>query len=254
MTASQTEKCRRFWQLHEQGCFVLPNPWDIGSVRRLEQLGFPALASTSAGYAWSLGRRDGQLNCDEVLQHLRHLSAATELPLNADFEAGFSNDPGAITENVLQAITTGIAGLSIEDRTAHALAEMSEAVARIRAARTAIDQSGVDVVLVGRCENFLIGIRDLGDTIARLKAYADAGADCLYAPGVVDLAEIEQIVKAVRPKPVNVLINGPLPSVASLAETGVRRVSVGGSLAAAAWAGFDAAAKMLRSNGTLPQR
>jgi 2-methylisocitrate lyase-like PEP mutase family enzyme len=243
-----------FRSLHKEGCFVLPNPWDVGSARRLERLGFKALASTSSGYAWSLGREDGELSRDEVLGHLRVLCAATELPVNADFEAGFADDPEGVAANVALAVGTGVAGLSIEDRTGRELYELTLAVERIRAAREAIDRSGEDVLLVGRSEGFLIGQTNLDATIRRLVAYADAGADCLYAPGIKDVSAIAAVVSAVAPKPVNVLLVGPEMRVSELAAAGVRRVSVGGSLAAAAWEGFDQAAKMLVEDGRMPAR
>ena len=175
-----------FRALHEQGCFVLPNPWDVGGIRRLEKLGFKALASTSAGAAWALGRNDGELSLDEVLEHLRLLCAATDLPVNADFEAGFADEPEGVATNVKLALDTGIAGLSVEDRTGHALYEEQLAVDRIKAAHEAIVRSGHDVVLVGRSEGYLIGRMELAATIDRLVAYADAGADCHYAPGITD--------------------------------------------------------------------
>lgn len=243
-----------FRSLHKEGCFVLPNPWDVGSGRRLERLGFKALASTSSGYAWSLGREDGELSRDEVLGHLRVLCAATELPVNADFEAGFADDPEGVAANVALAVGTGVAGLSIEDRTGRELYELGLAVERIRAAREAIDRTGEDVLLVGRSEGFLIGQTDLDATIRRLVAYADAGADCLYAPGIKDVSAIAAVVSAVAPKPVNVLLVGPEMRVSELAAAGVRRVSVGGSLAAAAWEGFDQAAKMLVEDGRMQAR
>jgi 2-methylisocitrate lyase-like PEP mutase family enzyme len=247
----------RFRALHQEGCFVLPNPWDAGSARRLQALGFPALASSSAAAAWALGRTDGEISLDEALAHLRMLCAATDLPVNADFEAGFADDAAGVGRSVAQAIATGVAGLSIEDRPAgraEALYDTQEAVARLRAARAAIDASGEDVILVGRTEGFLVGRRELGETLARLRAYAEAGADCLYAPGVGDLSAIAEIVAAVAPKPVNVLLSTTKASVAELAAVGVRRVSVGGSLAAEAWKAFDAAAAMLRDAGRLPPR
>jgi 2-methylisocitrate lyase-like PEP mutase family enzyme len=239
-----------FRALHQEGCFVLPNPWDIGSVRRLEKLGFAALASTSAGMAWTLGLEDGEVALDDVLSHLRLLCGSTDLPVNADFEAGFADQPEEVATNVGLALDTGVAGLSIEDRTGRELYPLSLAVERIRASREAIDQAGVDAVLVGRSEGFLVGRADIGATIERLVAYADAGADCLYAPGIQDPAHIEAVVAAVAPKPVNVLLR-PRMRVADLAAQGVRRVSVGGSLARAAWAGFDQAAERLRDQGTL---
>jgi len=241
-----------FRALHKQGCFVLPNPWDIGGIRRLEKLGFKALASTSAGAAWALGRSDGELSRDEVLEHLRLLSAATDLPVNADFEGGFADEPEGVATNVALALETGIAGLSVEDRTGYALYEQPLAVDRIKAAHEAIARSGHDVVLVGRSEGYLIGRTELAATIDRLIAYADAGADCLYAPGITDLSAIRTLVSAVAPKSVNVLLIGPNMRVADLADAGVRRVSVGGTLAAAAWAAFDRAVRMLIDEGTLP--
>jgi 2-methylisocitrate lyase-like PEP mutase family enzyme len=243
-----------FRTLHEQGCFVLPNPWDVGGIRRLEKLGFKALASTSAGAAWSLGRNDGELSLHEVLAHLRLLSTATHLPINADFEAGFADEPEGVAANVALALETGVAGLSIEDRTGSSLYEQPLAVDRIKAAREAIVRSGHDVVLVGRSEGYLFGRTELGVTIDRLVAYADAGADCLYAPGITDLSAIRSLVSAVAPKPVNVLLIGPNMRVAELANAGVRRVSVGGTLAAVAWAAFDRAVRLLIDEGTLPKR
>ncbi|MEO6801654.1 MAG: isocitrate lyase/phosphoenolpyruvate mutase family protein [Granulicella sp.] len=243
-----------FRALHESGCFVLPNPWDLGSVRRLEKLGFKALASTSSGYAWSRGREDGELSRDEVLDHLRALCAATDLPVNADFEAGFADDPEGVAANVALAAATGVAGLSIEDRVGKKLYEPGLAVERIRAAREALDGVAKDCLLVGRTEGFLIGQTDVDASIERLVAYAEAGADCLYAPGIKDLGAIAAVVAAVAPKPVNVLLMGPDMQVSELAAVGVRRVSVGGSLAAAAWKGFDQAARMLLEQGRMPAR
>lgn len=243
-----------FRALHQTGCFALPNPWDIGGARRLQALGFKALASTSAGHAWALGRKDGEVTLEEALEHLRMLTAATELPVNADFEGGFADRPEDVGRNVARAIDTGIAGLSIEDRTGTELYDKALAIERIRAARAAIDRSGHDVVLVGRSEGYLMGRRELSPTIERLLAYSEAGADCLYAPAVTDLNEIAAIVAAVAPKPVNVLFWGAGMRLADLARVGVRRVSTGGALAAHAWAGFDRAAKMLADEGTLPPR
>jgi 2-methylisocitrate lyase-like PEP mutase family enzyme len=240
-----------FRALHAEGCFTLPNPWDAGSARRLERLGFKALASTSAGAAWSMGKDDGQLSRDEVIDHLRLLCAATELPVNADFENGFSATLEGVAENVALAIDAGVAGLSIEDWSGSALYDLPTAVERLRAARRAIDASGEDVVLVGRAEGYLRGVRDLDQILERLRAYAQAGADCLYAPAVTDPEEIRAIVQAVAPKPVNVLLWGADMTVDSLAALGVRRVSTGGALAAAAWKGFDAAAKRLAEEGRL---
>ena len=254
MPITVAEKRAAFRALHASGCFVLPNPWDIGGVRRLEKSGFHALASTSAGIAWSLGRSDNELPRDVVLEHLRTLCAATDLPVNADFEDGFAAAPDEVAANVTLAIATGVAGLSIEDRAGSDLHPLSFAAERIRAARKAIDSSGEDVMLVARSEGFLIGQPDLDATIARLVAYADAGADVLYAPAVTDLAAIERIVRAVAPKPVNVLLLTPQMRVADLAALGVRRVSTGGALAAAAWRGFDQAVRQLTETGTLPAR
>ncbi|MGH6900820.1 MAG: isocitrate lyase/PEP mutase family protein [Geminicoccaceae bacterium] len=252
MTVDLRSKRAAFRALHDQGCFVLPNPWDIGGVRRLEKLGFAALASTSAGLAWALGREDGEVSRDDVLGHLRVLCEATDLPVNADFEAGFADGPEEVAANVLLAVETGVAGLSIEDRTGRELYELPLAALRIKAAREAIDQAGADVVLVGRTEGFLVGRTDIDATLERLAAYADAGADCLYAPGIQDPAHIEAVVAAVAPKPVNVLLLGPDMRVADLAARGVRRVSVGGLLARAAWAAFDEAARRVRDQGALP--
>jgi 2-methylisocitrate lyase-like PEP mutase family enzyme len=254
MTLSVAEKRAAFRLLHREGCFLIPNPWDAGNARRLERMGFKAVASTSAGYAWSMGREDGDMSRDEVLAHLQMLCASTSLPVNADFEAGFADDPAGVAANVMLAVATGVAGLSIEDRVGHDLYEPAQAVERIQAAHEAIGNSGEDVVLVGRSEGFLIGQTDVDATIKRLVAYAEAGADCLYAPGVKDISAIAAIVSAVAPKPVNVLLMGPEMSVAALAEAGVRRVSVGGSLAAAAWKGFDQAVRLLVDEGRVPAR
>jgi 2-methylisocitrate lyase-like PEP mutase family enzyme len=197
-----------FRALHDDGCFTLPNPWDAGSAKRLQKLGFKALASTSAGAAWSLGQSDGGLSRDQVLDHLKMLCAATDLPVNADFEAGFADSPEGVGESVTLAVETGVAGLSIEDRIGEDLYDTAVAVERIKAARAAIDATGENVVLVGRTEGFLIGRKDLSATIDRLVAYAQAGADCLYAPGVIDIEQVSAIVKAVAPRPVNVLTPG----------------------------------------------
>lgn len=243
-----------FRALHAEGCFVLPNPWDAGGARRLARLGFKALASTSAGIAWAMGRDDGELTLDEELAHLRLLVGATDLPVNADFEAGFADAPEEVAANVALAVETGVAGLSIEDRTGKALYDLPLAVERIRAARAAIDRSGQDVMLVGRSEGFLIGRTRLEDTIERLAAYSAAGADCLYAPGPRDMGLIRELVAAVAPKPLNVLLFGPEMRVSELAAAGVRRVSTGAALAAAAWAGFDQAARLVAEEGRIPQR
>jgi 2-methylisocitrate lyase-like PEP mutase family enzyme len=247
-------KRARFRALHEHGCFVIPNPWDVGSAKHLEALGFEALATTSSGAAWARGRDDGQLSCEEMLAHLREICAATELPVNADFEAGYATDIATLTRHVAAAVETGVAGISIEDFNRGVRYEVSEAASRIAAAKEVIRSMSADVVLVARAEGFIRGNPDLDDTIARLQAYSRAGADCLYSPGVRELSAIDQIVKAVAPKPLNVLMLGPAFTVAQLAAIGVRRVSVGGALAAAAWAAFKETAAMLRHQGTMPPR
>ncbi len=239
-----------FRKLHESGCFLIPNPWDAGSARALEQLGFKALATTSSGFAWSRARPDHALDVQEVLAHCRQIVEATGLPVNADFEDGHARDLEGLTKNVRRCIETGVAGLSIEDSTGdpgQPLYDFDEAVARMRAAREAIDASGEDVMLVGRAECFLVGHSDpLGESIKRLRAYAAAGADCLYAPGAGRPEDIRAVVEAVAPKPVNVLVGRAAPyAVADLAKLGVRRVSVGGALAGAAWGGFLRAARGL---------
>jgi len=243
----------RFRALHQSGCFVIPNPWDVGGARRLEKLGFPALASSSAAVAWTLGKADGEIILEEALDHLRLLCGATDLPVNADFEAGFADEPLELARNVTLCVGTGVAGLSIEDRTGQTLYDLDLAVERIRAARAAIDATGGDVILVARSEGFLLGRTELAPTVERLAAYAAAGADCLYAPGVRDLSAIRELVQALAPKPVNVLLSTTDASVAELAAAGVRRVSVGGALAARAWKAFDAAAELLAKDGRLPK-
>jgi 2-methylisocitrate lyase-like PEP mutase family enzyme len=232
---------------------MLPNAWDLGSLKRIERAGFPAVATTSAGFAWSLGREDYGLELDVVLDHLRTIAAATDLPVNADFENGFADAPEAVADNVVRAAATGVAGISVEDRTGNALYDIRLAADRIRAARQALDRAAPDVILVGRSEGFLVGDSDIGRTIGRITAYAEAGADCLYAPGIADPAQIKAVVAAVAPKPVNVLLRAPPMRVQDLARLGVRRVSVGSRLAAAAWLGFDAALKALRDDGMLPK-
>ena len=242
-----------FRRLHEAGCFVLPNPWDIGSARVLVGLGFKAVATTSAGLAWSLGRRDNEISVELSLSHLRAIAAAVEVPVNADFEDGFARDPLGVAANVWAAVETGIAGVSIEDSTgdgATPLYDFTLAVERIKAARKAIDDSGTGVLLTGRSEGFISGRPDLAETIKRLLAYAEAGADCLYAPGVRAMSDISAIVSAVAPTPVNVLVSTDFTTVAQLAEAGVRRISVGGALARAAWTGFLSAAREIATAGT----
>jgi 2-methylisocitrate lyase-like PEP mutase family enzyme len=247
-------KRARFRALHERGCFVIPNPWDVRSARYLEHLGFEALATTSSGAAWAHGREDGELSGQEMLAHLREICAATALPVNADFEAGYAARVDDLVTNVRAAVETGVAGLSIEDFNKGVRYGLSEATERVAAARDAIRSTGADVLLVARAEGFIRGNPDLDDTLARLRAYSAAGADCLYAPGVKDLSAIGRIVEAVAPKPVNVLMLGPAFTVADLAALGVRRVSVGGALAAAAWAAFTETAATLRDRGTMPAR
>ena len=246
---SVADKRQAFRRLHESGCFVIPNPWDIGSARMLQGLGFKALASTSSGFAWSQGRPDNGISRDMALEHLAELVTATDLPVNADFESGFAADPAGVAQSVRLAVETGVAGLSIEDSTGDAAAPLfpiEEAVERLQAARRAIDRAGPDTLLVGRAECYLVGRPDLQETIARLQAYANAGADCLYAPGLRTRDEITAVVAAVAPKSVNLLIGWAsdltVPDVAAL---GVRRVSVGGALARAAWGGFMRAAQLM---------
>ncbi len=247
------DRRRSFRTLHASGCFVIPNPWDVGSARYLQHLGFTALATTSSGFAWSHGRPDNGLARDVVLAHLRDIVGATDLPVNADFESGFASDPQGVAQSVRMAIDTGVAGLSIEDSTGNAaepLFDLDTAVARLRAARGAIDAAGGDTLLVGRAENFFAGRPDLDDTIKRLKAYAQAGADCLYAPGIRTREQIVAVVAAVAPKPVNLLVGSTTDlTLADIAALGVRRVSVGGALARSAWGGFIRAARSIAENG-----
>ena len=242
-----------FLSLHSAGCFVMPNPWDAGSARALEQLGFKALATTSAGLAWTLGRADNHVTLDETLDHLRIVADAVRVPVNADFEGGFAVDPEQVGLNVKLAAATGIAGLSIEDSTGdavHPLHEFDLAVERVRAARRAIDETGTGIVLTARSEGFVCGRPDINETIRRLRAYAQAGADCLYAPRIETVDHVAAIVAAVAPKPVNLLINAPFVALPQAAALGVRRVSVGGTLARTAWAGFLQAAQEIADAGT----
>jgi 2-methylisocitrate lyase-like PEP mutase family enzyme len=247
-----------FRALHASGCFVLPNPWDVGTARYLQHLGFKALATTSAGFAFSRGLPDEvrALPRSMMLAHIREIAAATSLPVNADFQSGYADEPEGVAASVALCVATGVAGLSIEDSTgdgASPLYEEGLAVERIRAARTAIDRSGIPVVLTARCEAWLVGHPDPARVaLQRLAAFAEAGADCLYAPGVKDPAEIAAIVKAVSPKPVNVLVSAPSAdlSVSRLADLGVRRISVGSALARAAWGAFIRAARNLAEEGS----
>lgn len=248
-----SEKRAAFRALHASGCFVLPNPWDLGSAQALAGMGFQALATTSSGHAWSRARADGQLSRAETLAHMREMAQASDLPINADFESGFADTPEGVAESVRLAVETGVAGISIEDSTGQAeapLRDLAGAVARMRAARAAIDAAGGDTLLVGRAENFFVGRPDLDDAIARLKAYSEAGADCLYAPGIRTPEQIRAVVQAVAPKPVNVLIGWPSElTLQDLAGLGVRRVSVGGALARTAWGGFLRAARGIAEEG-----
>jgi 2-methylisocitrate lyase-like PEP mutase family enzyme len=245
------EKRAAFHALHAQGCFTIPNPWDIGSAKYLQSMGFKALASTSAGFAWSIGKSDAKITRDEVLTHLKSLCAATDLPVNADFENGYADDPDGVAANIRLAGETGVAGLSIEDTKDRGLYDHGLAVERIAAARAAIDADKSGVLLVARCEAALVGGGDLDFIIKRLTAFAAAGADCLYAPGLSDRASIAEVVAAVAPKPVNVLLGFGDLTVADLAALGVRRVSVGGSLARMAWSGFARAARELSEQGVI---
>ncbi len=248
-----SDRTDAFRALHETGCFVIPNPWDVGSARLLAGLGFKALATTSSGFAWTLGKADNRVTLDEALEHLRVVAGSVGVPVNADFEGGFAIEPDQVAVNVGRAIETGIAGLSIEDSSgdqAEPLFDYDLSVARIRAARTAIDAHGGRVVLTGRCESFVVGRPDLAETIRRLEAYAEAGADCLYAPRLGTLDEIAAVVAAVAPKPVNALVGGDFTTVAGLADLGVRRISVGGGLARVAWGAFLDAATEIAEDGT----
>jgi 2-methylisocitrate lyase-like PEP mutase family enzyme len=247
------DKRRAFRKLHETGCFVIPNPWDIGTTRYLQHLGFKALATTSAGFAFTRGLPDGDVPRDLMLAHIREIVEATELPVNADFEAGYARDPDGVAESVRLCVETGVAGLSIEDATGeeeHPLYDLDTAVARMRAARAAIDKAGGDVMLVGRAECFIVGRPDIAETVARLKAYAGAGADCLYAPGIRTREEIAAVVEAVAPKPVNVIrFTAAGLSVAELAALGVRRISVGSAFPRVAWAVFMKTAREILTEG-----
>ena len=256
MNETLSSAVTKFRELHESGCFVLPNPWDVGTAIYLEHLGFKALATTSAGFAFSRGKPDGGVSLDEMLRHIGEIAAATTLPVNADFLNGFADEPEAVARNTQLCIAQGVAGLSIEDNTggnAEPLYEKKRAADRIRAARNAIDASGIPVVLTGRCEAWLVGSPDpFRVALDRLSSYAEAGADCLYAPGVQEPNEIEQIVKTVAPKPINVLVSGfnCQLTVSQLADLGVRRISVGSGLALAAWGAFFRAAQIIQKDGS----
>jgi 2-methylisocitrate lyase-like PEP mutase family enzyme len=251
--SSAAEKRKTFRKLHEAGCFVIPNPWNVGSARYLQSLGFKALATTSSGYAHSQGYADGALSCDAVLAHFRELAAATDVPLNADFEDSLADDLEGLSQNVTRCVATGVAGLSIEDSPnngATPLYPFDVAVARVKATRAAIDRAGGDVVFTARAEGFIRGVPDLDDVIRRLRAYKDAGADCLYAPGIKTREQIEAVVKAVAPRPVNFLNSGAFGfTVNDLAGMGVRRISVGGSLARVAMHAFIRVATEIARDG-----
>lgn len=248
------EKRRAFRELHRTGCFVIPNPWDVGSALYLQHLGFKALASTSSGFAWSQACPDRALTVDMVLTHLRAICAASDLPVNADFEQGYAHDVGAMAENVRRCVETGVAGLSIEDASGDKddpIYPIEEATARVAAARAAIDRTGGGVLLTGRAEGFLFGRPDLDEILRRLRAYTQAGADCLYAPGIRTREQIAAVVEAVAPKPVNLLVGGVTDlTVEDIAALGVRRISVGGGLARSAWGGFMRAAQEIAGAGT----
>lgn len=242
-----------FRRLHQSGCFVIPNPWDVGSARVLANLGFPALATTSSGFAWSLGRRDNGVTIEQALSHFEAIASSVDVPVNGDFEGGFAVEPEAVASNVARATRTGVAGLSIEDSTgdpARPLFEFGLSVERIRAARKALDASGSDILLTARSEGFIVGRPDLAETVRRLSAYAEEGADCLYAPGIRTREEILAVVQAVAPKPVNVLVGSDVATVSELAALGVRRISVGGALARMAWTAFLQAAREIAEQGT----
>jgi len=250
---STYDACVEFRRLHESGCFVIPNPWDIGSARLLVRMGFRALATTSSGFAWSCGRADDETTLGEALEHFRAMAAAVDVPVSGDFQSAFAIEPQGVEANVALAAATGLAGVSVEDRTGNTetpLFEFELAVDRIRAARRAIDTRGAPVLLTARAEGFLVGRPDLAETIRRLKAFAEAGADCVYAPGVRAKSDIAAIVAAVSPTPVNVVVASDFTTVAELAALGVRRISVGGALARAAFTGLLSAAREIAEHGT----
>jgi methylisocitrate lyase len=256
MPVTAADKRAAFHKLHQSGCFIIPNPFDVGSARALQHLGFKALASTSAGFAWTIAKADTHVTVDEVCDHLTALCAAVDLPVNADFEGGYAQEADKVGANVARAVKTGVAGLSIEDSTGDAarpLYEFALAVERIKAARKAIDADNSGVMLTGRCEAYLVGQPNLAMVIERLNAYAEAGADCLYAPGIKTREDISAIVKAVHPKPVNLLIGASGLSLKEAGDLGVRRISVGGSLARTAWGGFMKAAREMADKGTFTE-
>lgn len=249
---SIADKRNVFRKLHEAGCFVIPNPWNVGTARYLQGLGFKALATTSSGFAHAQGFADGDMTRDMVLAHYRAIAIAVDLPVNADFENGFADDPAGVASNVRLCVETGVAGLSIEDFTgdeADPLYDFDLAVARLRAAREAIDATGGDVLLTGRSEGFIHGRPDMNETVRRLQAYAEAGADCFYAPGLKTREQIETVVKAVAPKPVNLLMSTANFTVREIADMGVRRISVGGTLARVAMQAFISSAREIAEQG-----
>jgi 2-methylisocitrate lyase-like PEP mutase family enzyme len=250
MTAP-TPKREAFRQLHESGCFVIPNPWDVGSARYLASLGFKALATTSSGFAWSRGCADNGIPIDDALKHFEEVSHSVEVPVNGDFEGGFAIEPAEVGANVRRATATGICGVSIEDSTgdpASPLFDFTLAVERVAAAHEVV--AGTGVLLTARTEGFIVGRPDLDESVRRLTAFAEAGADCLYAPGIKTPEQVTAVVRAVAPKPVNVLVGGNHTTVVALAQLGVRRISVGGALARTAWGGFMNAASEIAREGT----
>ena len=256
MPVSTADKRATFKKMHESGCFIIPNPFDVGSAVALQKLGFKALASTSAGFAWTIAKADNRVTVDDVCDHLTAICAAVDIPVNADYEDGFAHEPDKVAVNVGRAVKTGVAGLSIEDFTGDAakpLFDRTLAVERIKAARQAIDADKSGVLLTGRCEAFLRGVKDMDLVIDRLNAYAEAGAECLYAPGIATKEEISTVVKAVAPRPVNLLIGASGLSLKDVEALGVRRISVGGSLARTAWTGFMKTAKEMAEKGTFTE-
>ena len=249
---SIAERRDTFHKLHEAGCFVMPNPWNVGTARYFQGLGFKALATTSSGFAHAQGCADGAVPRDPMLQHLREIVEATDLPVNADFEGGYADTPEGVAESIRLGVETGVAGLSIEDSTgdpAKPLYDFDLAVARVRAARAAIDKAGSKVVFTARTEGFICGRPDLDETIRRLKAFAELGADCLYPPGIKTREQITAVVKAVAPKPVNLLVSTSALTVAEIAAMGVRRISVGGTLARVAWTAVTQSARQIAETG-----
>jgi 2-methylisocitrate lyase-like PEP mutase family enzyme len=245
------EKRQTFRRLHEAGCFVIPNPWNVGTARYLQGLGFKALATTSSGYAHSQGFPDGGITRDQALAHYAEIAAAADVPVNADFENCYADAPDEVAANVKLGVATGVAGLSVEDYTgdpANPLYSFELAVERVRAARQAIGDSGV--LLTGRSEGFIVGRPDMAETLKRLKAYAEAGADCLYAPGIKTREQIAEVVQAVAPKPVNLLVAWPDLSFKDIAAMGVRRISVGGTLARVAMDAFIKSARAIAEQGS----